>query len=763
MLWDDSLRSPRIGRVSLRDMRMRPAPVMAAGLLLALAADPVRSQTPAVVPGVQTEVVRLDAVVTDAHGEVVRDLTEADFQILEDGRPQSVAQFFVVTRPRAGGAPTHAPSEPGVVVQAASTPASPSAPSPGNPSLGRQVVILVDDLHIGLQSMVEAKRALNRFVNEVATPDDSIALITTSGSGDVQQLTRDRAIVAQAVERMATREPSSATSHNARLTPEQAALILRGDRTALQLGIETVMTEPGTLLDANSPQAALEGPGAEARDAAGGGGVSRDAVEKVARKEVERQATQLLNEALGYSLATLNTLEDIVRSLARLPGRKLCLIVSDGFLDGAGSRESRSLDLRRVLDAATRSGAVVYALDSRGLLTGSDASNATTGASPGLQARVERQAEQIRRDTLTTLSEGTGGSFVRGTNDPMPGLRRMLDDNDAYYLLAYTPTNTKQDGRFRKIEVRVATRPNLKVRTRSGYYALDASKPAAASTRAAAPAVPGAAAAALALPVAEARAVLTAPMDAGGIPVALRVDYVALPPAGSQVLVRAHVDFGGMRWQDVDGRKKADLELLGGVFDSAGQLVGTPFGRRAELALDPTEFGRARTAGLDYQQSLALPPGHYEVRLVARERGLVQKGAAAQAVDVPDLKDKKLAMSGVFLSVAQTIGAAPKEVVTPHLQRGDSLSFQFYVYNPTLDPTGKSDVVLQAQVWSAGKATAVSPVQPVHLASKDGVPVPETNAMGLEGLPAGAYELRVVVQDRKAGTTTMRRAPFTID
>jgi hypothetical protein len=252
-------------------------------------------------------------------------------------------------------------------------------------------------------------------------------------------------------------------------------------------------------------------------------------------------------------------------------------------------------------------------------------------------------------------------------------------------------------------------------------------------------------------------------MEAGGIPVALRADYVDLPPAGSQVLVRAHVDFDGMRWQDVDGRKKADLELLGGVFDGTGQLVGTPFGRRAELALDPAEYGRARTAGLDYQQALALPPGHYEVRLVARERGLVQKGAAAQAVDVPDLKDRKLAMSGVFLSVAQTTGAAPKEVVTPHLPRGASLSFQFYVYNATLDPAGKSDVVLQAQVWSAGKATAVSPVQPVKLASKDGAPVPETNVMGLEGLPAGAYELRVVVQDRKAGTTTMRRAPFAID
>jgi len=148
---------------------------------------------------------------------------------------------------------------------------------------------------------------------------------------------------------------------------------------------------------------------------------------------------------------------------------------------------------------------------------------------------------------------------------------------------------------------------------------------------------------------------------------------------------------------------------------------------------------------------------------VAREKGLVQQGGARQVVDVPDLADKKLAMSGVFLSAGQTGAATEAEMVAPHYKSGDTLSFQFYVYNPTLDAAGKSDIVFQAQVWSGGKATAASPVQPVHLAQKDGQPVPETNAMGLTGLPAGSYELRVVVQDRKASANTMRKVAFTIE
>ena len=483
-----------------------------AALLLAVASAPAPAQQ--VVPGARAEVVQLDAVVTDAKGTLVRDLMQADFQIFEDGKPQAVSQFFVVTRSRPAVVATPAPSDPGVVGPASSA-ATPAAAETAAP--GRQVVILVDDLHISLHSMVEAKRSLRRFVDEVASPDDSIAVVTTSGAGPIQQLTRDRAVVGQALERLVTREPSSATNRSARLTPEQAALVLKGDRAALQLGIETVMTEPGTLLDANSPQAAVEaGPAGQsaAGAAAGATGVTRDAVEKVAQREVERQAVQLLNEALRYSNVTLNTLEDVVRSFARMPGRKLCLVVSDGFLDGAGSRESRAIDLRRVLDAATRSGTVVYALDSRGLLTGSDASAATVGASPGVQARVDRAADQIKRDTLITLADGTGGFLVRGTNDPLGGLRRMLDDNEAYYLMAYEPTNIKRDGRFRKIEVRIASRPELKVRTRTGYYAPDASKPAP-PTRVAAPALT---APSLSVSPAEARTLLSAPIDAGAFP-----------------------------------------------------------------------------------------------------------------------------------------------------------------------------------------------------------------------------------------------------
>lgn len=716
---------------------------------VALLAVAPAARTQQVAPAARAELVQLDVVVTDPHGAPVRDLSGDDFEVFEDGKPQRVAQFYVAGRASALSVAHPDESGIGVVVE----PAPPSRP----PS--RQVVIVVDDLHIGLPELSVAKQALRRLVDEVVGEEDNLAMVTTGSHGVLQQFTRDHSLLKQAIERLTAQERTVERARGSQMSPEQAALVLRGDRAALQLATETVITEPGSVVNSDNPQVQVEARGSSG-SAAGASAMIQDAVERVAQKEVQRQASAILNEALRFSAVTLATIEDVVRGLAGLPGRKLCLVVSDGFLDGGGSRDTRSVDLRRVLDAATRSGTVVYTLDSRALATGADASAAGLAVTPGLQSRVDREVHQLLRDTLDTLAGGTGGFMVRNTNDLATGLRRMLEDNETYYLLAYEPANTRRDGRFRRINVHLPRRPELTVRTRRGYFATDERKAAPSAT---APLLAAAGGAAAPLPAAEARAALSAPIAPGGIPVALSADYVDLPPAGPQVVVRARVDLARLRWEEVEGRHHVDVELLGGVFDARGQPVGAPFGRRADLDLAPPDFERARAAGIDYQQLVPLRPGRYEVRLLTRERRLAQQGGATQSVDVPDLAERKLTLSGLFLGRdAPTAGAAPVSA-SRLFKRGDSVSFQFYVYNATLDERGKGDVVLQAQVWSAGKAVAASRLQPARLQMRDGVAVPETNVMSLEGMAPGAYELRVFVQDRKTNASTVRRVDFNID
>ena len=144
-----------------------------------------------------------------------------------------------------------------------------------------------------------------------------------------------------------------------------------------------------------------------------------------------------------------------MRGLAPLPGRKLCLLVSDGFLVGTGTSEERTKDLRAIIDAGTRSGTVVYAIDSHGLV--GNVADAATGqvvaSAPGLQTTVDRTTMQLFRVTLESVSADTGGFLVYGTNEFDTGVKKMLAENDSYYLMAYEPANLKRDGKFRKIEV----------------------------------------------------------------------------------------------------------------------------------------------------------------------------------------------------------------------------------------------------------------------------------------------------------------------
>ena len=154
---------------------------------------------------------------------------------------------------------------------------------------------------------------------------------------------------------------------------------------------------------------------------------------------------------------------------------------------------------------------------------------------------------------------------------------------------------------------------------------------------------------------------------------------------------------------------------------------------------------------------------------------LTPLGGASQPVEIPNLADQKLTLSSVFLSTAAPAGGegAPDSAgaeeslrdvqAARRFKRGESLYFQLYVYNPAQDASGTSDVVLQAQISAGDKLVAASKPQPVTFQQKDGVPLPQSNGMSLEGFDPGRYELRVVVVDRRANVTAFRSVDFTVE
>ncbi|MCI0489219.1 MAG: VWA domain-containing protein [Blastocatellia bacterium] len=125
--------------------------------------------------------------------------------------------------------------------------------------------------------------------------------------------------------------------------------------------------------------------------------------------------------------------------------RRAVILLTDG-VDNASSR-----NLEEAIDRAWRSGVVIYAI--------------------GIGDRF--RFEGVREGVLRRLSEETGGRayFPHGPDDLTAGFRQIENELRSQYILAYSPTNTARDGSFRRIEVRLDSRPDLRIIHRRGYYA----------------------------------------------------------------------------------------------------------------------------------------------------------------------------------------------------------------------------------------------------------------------------------------------------
>jgi Ca-activated chloride channel family protein len=158
-----------------------------------------------------------------------------------------------------------------------------------------------------------------------------------------------------------------------------------------------------------------------------------------------RQATALYDAV--YVTADEVLSRDSYRSPANddMVTRRAIILLTDG-VDNASARK-----LEESIDRAWRSGVVVYSI--------------------GIGDRF--RFEGIREDILKRISTETGGRayFPRGPEDLQESFHQIESELRSQYLVAYAPTNSVRDGRFRRIEVRIADRPDAMVIHRRGYYA----------------------------------------------------------------------------------------------------------------------------------------------------------------------------------------------------------------------------------------------------------------------------------------------------
>jgi VWFA-related protein len=168
------------------------------------------------------------------------------------------------------------------------------------------------------------------------------------------------------------------------------------------------------------------------------------------------------------SRSVLRALASFARTLENLPGRKTLILFSRGV--PAMQREQ----LGTALDACNRAKVSVYSFDLSDptLSGGIDLSQGASGRPslgelPG-PGRAPRNAESLYDpQTLISVARGTGGFAVSNTTPVRDGLRKIAQEQAEYYVIAYTPPESKI-GACHTLRVKVA-RSGVTLRARSSY------------------------------------------------------------------------------------------------------------------------------------------------------------------------------------------------------------------------------------------------------------------------------------------------------
>ena len=572
-------------------MHQRIALVVAFVALAATAADSQQApppQTPTF--KAQVEYVEVDALVTDAQGRFVRDLTKDDFQVYEDGRLQTISTFSLVDLP----------IERGERPLFADAPIEPDVRSNERPFDGRVYVVILDDLHTDVLRTQQVKTAMRQFIERNLGENDLMAVVHTGGRTDAaQEFTNNRRLLIAAVDKFMGRKLQSAT-------------VARNDQYFRQLGAGV----GGRVSDPYEQERAYNAQGTMRS--------LKEIAEWLSGLRGRRKTIIYVSEGIDYDVT------DVIRSY-----------------DAPGSSASALLqDIRETINAAARSNVAIYAIDPRGLTqlgdisigVGSWADAQGTSANPdqqvpdatGIGASGLRNELMISQMNLRALAEETNGYAAVNSNDLKGAFDRIVRDNSSYYLLAYYPPSNRRDGRFHRIQVRVS-RPGLTVRARRGYVAQRGNSAPPRAT-------PGAGSS---VAVVEA---LNSPIAVSGLD--MRVFAAPFKGTAPNASVVLGVELNGRELSPDSGAK---VEFAYFAVDASGKTRG---GRNETVTLNlrPETRTRMEESGLRMLSRVDLPPGRYTLRVAARDVVGGAIGSLSYDLEVPDFVKNPLTISGVALT-----------------------------------------------------------------------------------------------------------------
>lgn len=414
--------------------------------------------TPLFVERVDVNVVNVEVFVRDRQGRQITGLTKDDFEILHDGEPMEISNFFTASREIRTRPAERLETDAAAV--AATAPAElPELELPSDQRLS--LLVFVDNAHLAPANRQRLLEQLDGFLEDSVRQGHRVMLASylQARLEVVQPFTRDRGAIRDGIARLGRtgsgRVADQAELRRTMLSMRMFAQGSEGERSGPQ------------------PEAALD----------------------ALRSYVQLSRQRLLNSLKG--------LDVVVRSMAGMPGRKAVLYVSDGlprrpgeelyeymvqlfgqnrFLAAPGTGEALtdpSIDALRedagplfdkIVREANTHQVTFYTLDasgSAGTVPSAALSGSLDAGPTGLQS-VEQVRDMNLKEPLIDLADGTGGRSILNTSNFDDALETMSSDFASFYSLGFR-TPGSGDGAFHRLEVRVEGRPELIVRHRTGY------------------------------------------------------------------------------------------------------------------------------------------------------------------------------------------------------------------------------------------------------------------------------------------------------
>jgi VWFA-related protein len=533
---------------------------------------------------VRVNLVLVRVVVRDAQGKVVSNLKKEDFQLFDSRKTQTISSFSVETPEMA-------------TASVLASPSTDSGYSSSKDAIGGKATVLprrfvsmvFDDVHLSMEDTTFVRDSATRLFGALAA-SDRVSINTTSGQV-TQEFTDDQELLKKALRGIIPRPLGAEGFHDCPdLSYYQADLIMnRNDTQALAVATEDAVQ---CAFNGNEQMAAL--------------------AQNMATVAAGRAVTAGDNETqFAY-----RHIEDVARRLAGMPGQRVLVFVSPGFLQTTIQSEASEM-----VDRATRANIVINTIDARGLyasdVMGDIASPPQDSyRTAGYKASYRVAQQTAQEDVLAQLADGTGGRFFHNRNDVDEAMREAAAAPGVSYLLGFSPQNLKIDGRYHTLKVTLTSKAKYNIQARHGYYAPKSiTDPAEASKE-------------------EMREALFSQEEIRDLPVDLQTQFFRKDDTEARLSVLTRLDVKGMHFRKAEGRNNDNLTIFTGIFDENGNFV-TGGEKTVQMRLLDTTYERLSQSGLTVKSSFDVKPGTYMVRLVVRDSEGAQMAARNGAVVIP--------------------------------------------------------------------------------------------------------------------------------